>query len=218
MDKTILLNYKTFRKCGVCKEYIVLEEEFENVVWYMKSKSNKSFYHISCLRKKMLSKKGSLECDVDKMLSDIKISGLNHIENSIYKNHLYLYFYKYYGLIGFTNSFTTKMEEIFSGTFKQMSRGIPPEHILEMHQKPYMQKIFQKNFRRLEGENKLHYDLGSIIREYPSFLNWLDKRENEAKIEREKSKEILPNISSLISKQHDEKLKEDKDIFSDIGD
>lgn len=216
IDKTVLSRkFTTMKKCVHCKEYVTLEKECDSVLYYGTTEKNKAFYHVSCLKKKMLSKKGGKVSagDVDILVEDLRLDSEGYIEDMMYRSHLLKFLQEKYNVIGFTKSFYTKMDKIYNGTFKDMSRGIPAKHIFDIFQRS--NKV-DSNFRRLEGENLVHYHLGTVLKEYPSYLNWLGKREVSLKQVEEKSLEERPDIEVVSISNRKEIEVEEEDIFSDI--
>lgn len=213
MDKTIILDFKTMRKCGDCHKYITLENELDNVVY-----KGKVIYHVDCLKKKMLSKKGCKLSvgDVDVLIEDLRLDGIGHVEELIYKRHLYGYLMQYYDVIDFTRRVYTKMEQIFTGNFKNMSRKIPPEHLLGMWQKQRIKSVLDKNFRSLKNEDKFHYDLAIVIKEYPSYMEWVEKKKIEEKRIVEQLDEEIPDMKAILSQKSFVKEDVEEDLFSDI--
>jgi hypothetical protein len=213
MDKTILLNFSTMRKCGDCHKYITLEKELDNVAY-----KGKVLYHVDCLKKKMLSKKGSKLSvgDIDVLVEDLRLDGVSHVEELIYKRHLYGYLMQCYDVVDFSRRVYTKMEQIFLGNFKNMSKKIPPEHLLGMWQKQRIRSILDKNFRALSHEDKFHYDLAIVIKEYPSYMEWLGKKITDDKKIAEQFTEEKPDMKVISSQKVLIEEKVEEDLFSDI--
>lgn len=203
MDKTILLDFKTIRKCHICKSYLTLEKELDtnSVIWYGTTLKNKALFHRDCLKKKMLSKRGNKlsEDDVDILVEDMFKDGLSHIERLVYKNHLYLYLMRKYDIITLPNYIFTKMELVFNGKFKTMSKPVPPEHLLDMWQRKqvFLDGLYHKE--KIDGVGRINYDLAVLIAKYPGYLEWLGKTRTEEKevVQYvEKQKIIFDNVKS----------------------
>lgn len=221
MDKTILLDFKTIRKCSVCHSYITLEKELESnsVLWYGTTLKNKTIQHKQCLKKKMLSKKGNKlsEGDADILLDDLFKDGVGHLERLVYKNHLYLYLMKKYDIITLPNYIFTKMELVFNGKFKTMNKPVPPEHLLDMWQRKqsFLDGLYHKE--KIDGVGRINYDLAVLIAKYPGYLDWLGKKESDKKMIEEKSLEDKVKIEYFSSFKNDIKAEEkEEDLFSDI--
>lgn len=172
IDKSILLKYKTMRKCFACKEFICLEDEWndENKIIHY----TKGVYHRECLKKEMLKSKrvkkteDEVELEIDRLVkdSDLLLYGV------VVKNHLYKYLYDSYSIVLLPNYIFVKLEEIFKGEYKNMSKKIPPEDILEMfeRQQKFLDGIYHKE--SLNGVQRINYDLAVLIAKYPKFLDW----------------------------------------------
>ena len=221
MDKTILLKFQTIRKCVICKSYLTLEKELESdsVIWYGTTEKNRAIYHKDCLKKKMFTKRGNKlsEVEVGELvdgLCGVGSDSLNHLDRLVYKNHLYLYLMQKYDIITIPNYIFTKMEQIFTGKFKTMSKPIPPEHLLDMFQRKasFLDGIYHKE--KLDGVSRINYDLAVLVNKYPSYLDWLGKRESEGKkiVEYTIQNEGI-GLTTMIPKN--ETIKRDEDIFEE---
>lgn len=172
MDKNLLLHYKTMRKCFHCKEFISLEDEYDGVIYYLKN-----LYHIDCLKRKLVNgkKMGKTEEEFSEIILEFLDSSRIHMDNIIYKNHLYKYLMDKYNTVMLSHNIYTKFEEIFTGNFKNMNKPIPPEHILDMwlRQQKFLDGIWTKN--KLSGSEKINYDMSVLVNKYNSYLEWIEK-------------------------------------------
>lgn len=94
--------------------------------------------------------------------------------------------------------FFTKLDAVYSGTLKNQSRAIPPEHLFDMWQQKegYLDKVAAKNAmngREITGINRVNYDLSIIMSRYDAYLNW------KAQCEVEK-KQIIESVTELQTK------------------
>lgn len=207
MNKTILLNFKTMRKCFQCKEFITLEESFDSVIYY---KNN--FFHEKCLREKLCNKKVGKLCkdDCDNLLNQLREDTINKLENIIYKNHLYKYLMQHYDVVMFPNYIYQKLEKIFIGEYKNMSRNIPPAHLLDMFQRKmeYLDKLYHKE--KLDGVARVNYDLAVLIGKYNGYLEFIEREKQEIveTVEFLKKKKI--NISTISRKEN--KINNNSDV------
>lgn len=178
IDKTILLNFTTMRKCYGCKEYLTLEKEEGNVCY-----KGDNLFHVSCLKKKYLSKKGNKlsENDVNVLIEDLVGDSRIKIETIIYKNHLYKYLQSHYDCILLPNYIYTKLEKMFLGEYKNMSSPLPPNHLLDMfcRKASFLDKIYHKE--KMDGVSRINYDLAVLISKYAGYLDWMGKKDTEEK-------------------------------------
>jgi hypothetical protein len=185
----ILLHYETRRKCGQCKEFIVLEKEWDKVVYY-----KSTFQHIDCLCNKMLSKKiGKMnEEEVGKLIDSLKKETEEHLWSVVVRNHLFKHLISHYELVGLSNYEYMKMEEIFTGSFKDMSRPIPAEQMLDMieRKQEHYDNVIRK--MKINSSGKVNYLLGMIIKDYPSYVDFVGK----SKVEKEQA-EVLVQMPKI---------------------
>jgi hypothetical protein len=183
-DRSVLLQYKTLRKCGKCKSYVTLEDDGDKVVYY-----KKAFWHITCLREWLLSKKIGKMCgeEVDKLIEGLKEETEDHIWHVVVRNHLYKYWMDKYNVVSLPHYIYTKVESIANGSFKNISKPVKLEHLLDMFQRQqnWLDKMYHKE--KLEGVSKLNYDIAVIVARYGSYVDWLEK----TKVEREQAEVFI---------------------------
>jgi hypothetical protein len=176
-DKSILLKYKTMRKCLVCKEFICLEDNLDSIYH-----TSKGVSHLVCLEKQIVKKcKGNKERE-EKLIGELYLgmdkSG-DEVWNLIVKNHLYKYLQEKYECIMLSTYMFTKMEQIYTGKWRGMSKAIKPEHLLEMFERKqkFLDGIYHKE--PMSGLNRINYDL-AVLNKYQDFLDWKEKDKKEA--------------------------------------
>jgi hypothetical protein len=210
VDKSLLLNFKTMRKCQLCKEYVCIESDWDSILY-----SGKGAWHIECFRKDLLKKNKSKKSmnEIELLVNHIRDESQLILFNLVIKNHLYKYLAEHYRVILLPNYFFTKAEQIFTGEWKDMSRPIYPEHLLEMfiRQQGFLDRIYHKE--KMDGTSRINYDLAVLISKYPKFLEWKEKTKIETKISMDRLEEEKSTLVPI--KMND---KQEDDIFSDIGD
>lgn len=210
MDKSILLNYTTMRKCFLCKDYLTLETSQEYI--YYKDK----LYHISCLKIKLNNKKvGKLsEDEINKLIDGLKEESESRAWNLMIKNHLYKFLMEKYNVIMLPTHIYTKMEQIFTGEYKNMTKPIKPEHLLDMWQRKqsYLDKIWHKE--KLDGVSLINYNLQVLISKYNDYLLWIEKTKSDNEKSQIKSEEQKPEMKIIFNNKN--MTQEESDIFSDI--
>jgi hypothetical protein len=213
MDFSVLLHYKTRRKCFICKDYICLEDEIKNISYY-----KKNFNHSSCLKNKLITKKiGRMSSDdADKLISDLREKTEEHSFDIVVKNHLYKYLCDHYQVITLPNYIFTKLESIFNGTYKNMTCPIPVTHILDMFlkQEKWLDGLYHKE--KMDGVGLINYNLAVLLAKYPNYLEWIARSKAEAAatatyIETTQKRNIDFNALSKQAKKTETK----KDIFDD---
>lgn len=180
----------TTRKCGSCKENIELEKEQKTVL------QNKKYYHYDCFIEKEMSKKRnvSTQQEIEILANQLIEENKDFINEIINKNHLYLWLQKKYNLIIVPTYIYQKLADIHNGTWKDINTKIPPEDLLDMFKRQWinLEKININNInkgKKLTPENRLNYDLSVIINKSSSYYEWRRKQE-------EQQIEIMQSIES----------------------
>lgn len=173
------------RKCKCCKEYLDIEKD--NFVYY-----KKRYYHFDCAINETLDRKNnklSKEQCVDKF-TQLQNENQEEINNIISKERLYKWLQNTYNTVVLPSYFYIKMDEIFSGIYKGLSKEIPPEDLLDMwtRKKNELDRINNSNSRKgknLIGVARINYDLAVLLGKYDSYLKWKEQQkllENEKEI------------------------------------
>lgn len=191
MNKNLLLKYITTRKCAECKEIIILENYlFEPDIEIM-SLENKS-YHKSCLKEFLSKKKKYKDLDFDVFWSENIDKSNAHFWSIVTRNHLYKYLAEFFNVTMFTSSFYQKMEQVFTGKWKDVNKEVLPEHLLDMYQRRKQTIINIMNRKKITGMNALNYSIPVVLNMYEDYLNWLAKCEQEKiEIQKEKSEKQI---------------------------
>jgi hypothetical protein len=204
------------RKCAVCKEYINLDtDDFV----YVKDK----YYHFNHIVEEKLSKprnKLSKEELVEKYRK-IQNDNKKDIEYKKEKDRLFKWLQNTYNTVVIPKYFYMKMDSVFDGTYKGLSRGIPPEDILDMWKRKIneLNRINNQNKNKgkvLIGVARINYDLAIILSKYDSYLKW---KEEQKLLENEKQNIIneanKPKINyDLINKS----VEKNKNTSTNIND
>ena len=210
------------RVCGCCKESLHINvDSIENAIYY-----DKTTYHRDCFinmcdrRSKMkrvdVSQKWSF---VQKNIESIKKESYKHLYKEICKESVYDFIKESYGISIIPTTVWQKLASIYSGTFKGMTNGIPPDHLLDMWERKMdmLNKIAANNTTKgnsMKDDYRLNYDLSILVNKYDSYLRW---RERQKILETEKAVEKSENIvgrSIGYSKQKNE----DSYVSDDISD
>jgi len=202
------------RKCFHCKEYIELDND--NFV-YIKDK----YYHFNCAIEKQLYKKRN-KLSIEQLL-DIQKQNKIELEYKITKDKLFRWLQNTYNTVVIPKYFYIKMDQIFNGTYKGLSKGIPPEDLLDMWKRKQneLDRINNSNNIKgkfLVGSSRIQYDLAILLSKYDSYLKW---KENKKIIEQERQ-QIKEDFKNKIDfhKVNTNTKKENNDSFniSDILD
>ena len=211
-----MINISITRKCKCCKEYLDIEKD--NFVYY-----KKRYYHFDCAVNETLDRKNnklSKEQCVDKF-TQLQNENREEINNIINKERLYKWLQNTYNTVVLPSYFYIKMDEIFSGIYKGLSKDIPPEDLLDMwkRKKNELDRINNSNSRKgknLIGIARINYDLAILLNKYDSYLKW---KEDQKLLENEKQNIIneanKPKINyDLINKS----VEKNKNTSTNIND
>ena len=187
INKSLLLNYKTNRKCDVCKEFIFLEDYiFEENVQVIRL--DKKSYHKDCLAEIFESKRKYKGLNFDTFWNENIDKSTLVFWNIVAKNHLYKYVVEHYNITYITNAFYQKMEQIYNGKWKNVSKCVRPEHILDMFRQKQSWLDRGVEWKKLKGMEAYNYALAVILNQYDSYLSWMEKsRIEKQEIEANKS-------------------------------
>ena len=230
------------RKCSICKEQIRLDDK--DIDFFVSEKNgNKSYTHSTCYIEYHTSKKRNSktieECNNE--VSNFKRNGIlekilqeeqDRVENKKkkeikkdvekhIKHQLYDFIFEFYGISFLPKSFYIKMDSIYKGTFKGLSRPVPPEDLLDMWQqkKNYLQKVAEQNRKKdkeLYGVSRISYDLAILLGKYNSYLAWLEEQKQALILEVESKKKDIEKIEykDVIRPQNNTNTKRVMDITS----
>ena len=171
---------QTTRKCGECKENIVLEE-------YNFVTAKKIYYHFACyVNKRVNAKRNPLTVpQALEIAEELKPESSAKAKILIDKNHLYKWLQRAYELVVIHGKFYQKMEEIYSGRYRGLSEGIPPEDILYIWKKKKAEfdetNAYQRNKGKIiDGASRLDYDLAGVLSKYDSYKKWKKEHKIDA--------------------------------------
>ena len=214
------------RKCGCCGEYLYISKNnIDNAIYY-----DKKTYHSSCFinicQKRMINKRSDISEKwtwIYNHIDSIKKDTYSHLIAAIYQDEIVGFIKETYDLKIIPTTVWQKLNNIYNGTFKGMSIGIPPSDLLDMWKRKIdmLNGIHEKNKSKgihMQPEQRLTYDLSILINKYDSYLRWKEKQKI---LEAEKETEISQNIvgrSIGYTNVLKENKKDDKDDISDLVD
>lgn len=213
------------RKCGCCKEYFYISNnDIDNAIYY-----DKQTYHSSCFinicnkRSKMKREDISQKWTwVLNHLDQIRKESYQHLSLSITKENVFEFIKDAYDVTIVPTTVWQKLSEIYSGTFKGMSVGIPPEHLLDMWKRKIdmLNGIADRNKTKgvvMSSDKRINYDLSILVNKYDSYLRWLEKQKIIAsEKEIEKSDNIVGKSIGYTASNKSEK--NDSDDISALVD
>lgn len=188
------------RKCGCCEEYFYISHnDIDDAIYY-----DKKTYHSSCFIN-MCNKRSQMKREdvsqkwtwVLNHLDQIRKESYKHLSLAITKENVFEFIKDSYDVTIVPTTVWQKLSDIYNGTFKGMSVGIPPEHLLDMWKRKIdmLNGIADRNKTKglvMSSDKRINYDLSILVNKYDSYLRWLEKqRIIEAEKEIEKSENIV---------------------------
>lgn len=149
-------------------------------------------YHVDCYIKKLTGGRNSLSEDYARKLAN-DMAYKTHIENIKKAEELKedsefsLWLCQQYGVTMFSSRFYNILNEVYNGTYKNISMAICKEHLRDMWKQkmPYLNRIGERNRTHgkvIEKEQKAIYDLTILINKYDDYLSWLQRNKIKADV------------------------------------
>lgn len=168
------------RKCYCCKENIhINKDNVDEAIFY-----DKKSYHRKCFielcDKRVVMKRTDIAEKwkwVQKNIERIKIESNHHFSEAIYKEDINQFIMKEYDLVIIPSSVWQKLSNIYKGTFRGMSIGIPPEELIDMWERKiqYLNKVANQNATKgktMNTDQRINYDLSILINKYDGYKKW----------------------------------------------
>jgi hypothetical protein len=184
------MEIKTTRKCHLCKENIILETD-KFIVY-----KDDEYYHYDCFITFMNNKKRnklSSEEIID-LAKKLQLQSFDKTKDIINKNHLYKYLQKRYDIVFLPSFVFIKFNDIFNGTYKNLSEPVEVEDLLDMWQRKesYLDKNYQWKLSKgesIDGMGRMWYDLSILMSKIGSYKKWKDEQKANEIIKEESIKE-----------------------------
>lgn len=206
------------RKCGCCEEYFYISHnDIDDAIYY-----DKKTYHSSCFIN-MCNKRSQMKREdvsqkwtwVLNHLDQIRKESYQHLSLAITKENVFEFIKDSYDVTIVPTTVWQKLSDIYNGTFKGMSVGIPPEHLLDMWKRKIdmLNGIADRNKTKglvMSSDKRINYDLSILINKYDSYLRWLEKQKIiEAEKEIEKSENIVGKSIGYTSNKPEKNAPDD---------
>ena len=195
MKEQVMLN----RVCAECGEPIVVTHQTAGDIIYYQKKT----YHSKCFGKLCKGKRRKAGDKWDKALQDfdtIRSKSNAHFNDLLIRDELYIFIMEQYKIEVIPSFVWQRLNEIFSGTYKGMTKGIPPSHLLDMWRRYIrkLNKIAAENTvkgKTFNTDMRIRYDLAVLINKYDSYLKW---REKQKILAAEQQRKMLERNKSFI--------------------
>jgi hypothetical protein len=212
------MEIKTTRKCKVCKNLITLE--YDKFTLY-----KEAYYHNDCFIENVNDKRNKklTQDEILIMMDMLQEKNKDKIKDVIDKNHLFKYLQRRYELVYMPTFIFVKFDQVFNGTYKNLSEPVSPEDLLDMWERKetYLDRMNQWKIGRGEGiddgVNRMWYDLATLMSRVSSYKKWKMSQEinvctKENIIEEKKSKIDYSKLYNVKKKEKNNM----EDIFEEI--
>jgi hypothetical protein len=193
------VNIKIKRKCGCCGEYLYISKNNINEAIYYDKKTYHSRCFTNMCEKRINNKRKDISEKWKSIYNHINLiekDTYNHLIVAIERDEIFKFIRDNYNLTIIPTIVWQKLKNIYSGTFKGMSIGIPPCDLLDMWKRKInmLNGIAKNNEIKgiyMQPEQRVNYDLTILINKYDSYLRWKEKQKI---LEIEKESHIEQNI------------------------
>ena len=213
------------RKCGCCGEYLYINKNnIDDAIYY-----DKKTYHSSCFINMCEKRSANKRVDISQKwkwiynhIELIKNDTYSHLMNSIEKDEVFQFIKDAYDLTIVPTTVWQKLSNIYDGTFKGMSTGIPPSDLLDMWRRKIdmLNGIAKKNEVKgihMQPDQRLNYDLTILVNKYDSYLKWKEKQKIlQTEKETEKTQNIVSQSIGYMKNTNQDNT--DTDDISDLVD
>lgn len=222
-ENTTLQPITIKRKCNCCKETIYISKNtIDDAIFYdKKSYHRKCFIDICNKRAKMKRVDVSEKWQwVLKNIERISHESKYHYIESIYKEEINQFILSEYDLTIIPSSVWQKLSNIYFGTFRGMSVGIPPEELIDMWRRKidYLNRIANQNMTKgkvMNSDQRINYDLSILINKYDGYKKW---KESQRVLEQEQREQRLEEPIVMTGNIQNEMTEKNTDDISDLVD
>ena len=214
------------RKCSCCGEdFYISKDNIDDAIYY-----DKKTYHSSCFINICNKRSQMKREDVSQKwtwvlnhLDSIKQESYEHLKLAVIKEDVFNFIKDTYDITIIPTTVWQKLSNIYNGTFKGMTYGIPPEHLLDMWERKIdmLNGIANRNNtkgRTMNVDQRINYDLSVLVNKYDSYLKWLEKQKIlEAEKEIEKNENIVGKTIGYVTQKTEKSNVDDiSDLVDDI--
>ena len=214
------------RKCSCCGEdFYISKDNIDDAIYY-----DKKTYHSSCFINICNKRSQMKREDVSQKwtwvlnhLDSIKQESYEHLKLAVVKENVFNFIKDAYDITIIPTTVWQKLSNIYNGTFKGMTYGIPPEHLLDMWERKIdmLNGIANRNNtkgRTMNVDQRINYDLSVLVNKYDSYLKWLEKQKIlEAEKEIEKNENIVGKTIGYVTQKTEKNNSDDiSDLVDDI--
>lgn len=204
------------RKCNICKESINIYGKNDDFFITPDNKAIHTHCYIEKYTTRKRSKKTLEECK--EYVKDCKENYEKIEKKTNAKNELYEYLFEIYDVVFFPKYFYIKMDSIYKGEMRGLSKPVPPEDLLDMwkQKRNYLDKVAEKNRKKgneILGTDRVNYDLAILLSKYDAYLKWKQEQKNaiaENESQKKRNADFI-TYNELVKGQKTKRM-EEKDI------
>ena len=164
------------RKCAYCHDEVFLEKT--RFVF-----CKKQYFHYECFVEKLTKSKKNV-CSLERAIEvadKAMVQGYADSENILFKEKLYKFIQQKYDINILPSFYFRKLQAVFSGEYKTMKRGIPPEDLLDMWKRKSdsLDKTYMYNRAKgnsMDRTGRINYDLAILLSMSDSYYDWKEKQ------------------------------------------
>ena len=216
------------RICSECKNKIDFQRgSYDNVIFFDGKYYHKDCFISMCERKSLKSNTLPKWKAALNNLNDISLNTQIMLDDCYYRDDICNLIQSFYDLTVITTKIFTKLDAIYSGTFKGLSTGIPPHDLYDMwvRKNDYLIKVRENNVAKgktFSSEQQVLYDLSILINSYNSYLKWKEQQKIIARTTETEEKIIADiNLHSSVLNTNTNKhnnIKNDEDDIDTLLD
>ena len=175
---------KIVYKCGFCREDIDTENDDPKLFFFEVDGTRRKCFHSKCYIDFNISERRRKPKTIDecnKYIESCRNTKVIETVKESARNQLFDYIVDMYELSFVTKSFYTRLSNVFNGTYKGLSRPVPPEDLLDMwkQKREFLLRKAEEQRRRdkdISGIGRVWYDLSILLSKYDSYLAWKEQQ------------------------------------------
>jgi hypothetical protein len=188
------------RKCKVCGKMIPIDvKSIGEIIYYDKNTYHKDCFANLCQQNILPGSRKNVQkwSDALNNITELRKETIQHFKPIIVRDTGYRLMLRLYNPTSIPNYIFQKLEAVYQGTWRNMSKKIPPKHLFDMWERKAeelkkMHKQMELNGKEMDPVQEINYDISVLINKYDSYLKWLEKQRI---IDMEKNRSDLNNSS-----------------------
>jgi hypothetical protein len=185
-------------------------------------KTDKNFYHFDCYVNYLITKKKMSKVEAELLAKPLYQETLEYLKTEKDKSKLIQFIQKQYDMVFLPKYLYTKLDAIYKGEFKGMSKSIMPCELLEIWDRKFPEFVKFNSYKRSKGEviegiGRINYDLAIVLSKYDSFKKW-----KSSQVQNESQEKEMQYLTTTYNNKTDKavlaSLEKEKCNVSDLSD